>query len=88
MSHTKLIMSDWPNLYFDSGSMYLQLHRLTVYLLLIQLKLCTCQVRFSVLRDCLPLAEEKFKKVIKENYFTNKKFDGQLNSEQVLPLLY
>ncbi|KAL0369816.1 UNVERIFIED_CONTAM: hypothetical protein Sangu_0299700 [Sesamum angustifolium] len=44
------------------------------------------QVRFTVLDDCLPLAEEKFKKVIKDNYFTNTKFDCQLNSEQVRKL--
>ncbi|KAK4408813.1 hypothetical protein Sango_0462300 [Sesamum angolense] len=43
-------------------------------------------VRFTVLDDCLPLAEEKFKKVIKDNYFTNTKFDCQLNSEQVRKL--
>ncbi|XP_059626598.1 uncharacterized protein LOC132269429 [Cornus florida] len=41
------------------------------------------QVRFKVMEDCLPLAEEKFKKVIKDNYFTKNKFDCQLNSEQV-----
>lgn len=41
------------------------------------------QVRFTVLEDCLPLAEEKFKKVIKDNYYTKNKFDGQLTSEQV-----
>ncbi|KAL0460326.1 UNVERIFIED_CONTAM: hypothetical protein Slati_0659800 [Sesamum latifolium] len=44
------------------------------------------QVRFTILDDCLPLAEEKFKKVIKDNYFTNTKFDCQLNSEQVRKL--
>ncbi|XP_074295078.1 uncharacterized protein LOC141622949 [Silene latifolia] len=41
------------------------------------------QVRFTILEDCLPVAEEKFKKVIKENYFTKNKFDCQLTSEQV-----
>ncbi|KAL3850666.1 hypothetical protein ACJIZ3_012548 [Penstemon smallii] len=41
------------------------------------------QVRFTVLDDCLPLAEEKFKKIIKENYYTKTKFDCKLNSEQV-----
>ncbi|KAK9279834.1 hypothetical protein L1049_013516 [Liquidambar formosana] len=41
------------------------------------------QVRFTVLDDCLPLAEEKFKKVIKDNYFTKNKFNCQLTSEQV-----
>ncbi|CAL5426723.1 unnamed protein product [Camellia sinensis] len=41
------------------------------------------QVRFTVLDDCLPLAEEKFRKVIKDNYYSKTKFDCQLNSEQV-----
>ncbi|KAF8395127.1 hypothetical protein HHK36_019068 [Tetracentron sinense] len=41
------------------------------------------QVRFTVLEDCLPLAEEKFKAVIKDNYFGKNKFDCQLNPEQV-----
>ncbi|CAO2840443.1 unnamed protein product [Amaranthus hypochondriacus] len=41
------------------------------------------QVRFSVLEDCVPLAEEIFKKVLKDNYYTKTKFDFQLNSEQV-----
>ncbi|XAR60600.1 hypothetical protein NMG60_11034039 [Bertholletia excelsa] len=44
------------------------------------------QVRFTILEDCLPLAEEKFKAVIKENYFTRNKFDCQLNSQQVKKL--
>ncbi|KAG8387850.1 hypothetical protein BUALT_Bualt02G0064100 [Buddleja alternifolia] len=44
------------------------------------------QVRFKVLDDCLPLPEEKFKKVIKENYYTNTKFDCILTSEQVKKL--
>ncbi|KAL6516474.1 hypothetical protein OROGR_019779 [Orobanche gracilis] len=43
-------------------------------------------VRFAVLDDCLPIPEEKFKKVIKENYFTNTKFDCQLKAEQVKKL--
>ncbi|KAM7496534.1 hypothetical protein LguiA_020948 [Lonicera macranthoides] len=41
------------------------------------------QVRFTVLEECLPLGEEKFKKVIKENYYSRTKFDCKLNSEQV-----
>lgn len=41
------------------------------------------QVRFTVLDDCLPLAEEKFKKIIKDNYYNKNKFDCQLTSEQV-----
>ena len=45
-----------------------------------------CQVRFTILEDCLPLAEEKFRKVIKDNYFTKNKFDCQLKQEQVFKL--
>ncbi|RVW65817.1 hypothetical protein CK203_007411 [Vitis vinifera] len=41
------------------------------------------EVRFSVLEDCLPLAEEKFKKVIKDNYYKKNKFNCELNSDQV-----
>ncbi|PSR90077.1 B2 protein [Actinidia chinensis var. chinensis] len=41
------------------------------------------QVRFTILDDCLPLAEEKFRTVIKDNYYTRNKFDCQLNSKQV-----
>ncbi|KAF2291752.1 hypothetical protein GH714_035451 [Hevea brasiliensis] len=41
------------------------------------------QVRFNVYEDCLPLPEEKFKKVIKDNYYQKNKFDCRLTSEQV-----
>ncbi|KMT05233.1 hypothetical protein BVRB_7g173760 [Beta vulgaris subsp. vulgaris] len=41
------------------------------------------QVRFAVLEDCVPLAEERFRKVLKDNYYTKNKFNCQLNSEQV-----
>lgn len=41
------------------------------------------QVRFSVIDDCLPLPEEKFKAVIKDNYYGKNKFDCQLKAEQV-----
>ncbi|GFS37920.1 similar to FANTASTIC four-like protein [Actinidia rufa] len=41
------------------------------------------QVRFTILEDCLPLGEEKFRSVIKDNYYTRNKFDCQLNSKQV-----
>ncbi|KAE8039066.1 hypothetical protein FH972_011514 [Carpinus fangiana] len=41
------------------------------------------QVRFTVLEDCLPVAEEKFKEVIKDNYYSKNKFNCQLTSEQV-----
>ncbi|EPS63310.1 hypothetical protein M569_11478, partial [Genlisea aurea] len=44
------------------------------------------QVRFKVLKDCLPLAEEKFKDIIKDNYYTRTKFNCQLNSLQVRKL--
>ncbi|KAJ0020317.1 hypothetical protein Pint_32388 [Pistacia integerrima] len=40
------------------------------------------QVRFTVLEDCLPLAEEKFKKIIKDNYYSTNKFDCQLTFKQ------
>lgn len=40
-----------------------------------------------VLEDCLPLAEEKFKKVIQDNYYTKTKFNCQLTSQQVLIIL-
>ncbi|KAK4376033.1 hypothetical protein RND71_006710 [Anisodus tanguticus] len=41
------------------------------------------QVRFSIVDDCLPLAEEKFREVIKKNYYTKTKFDCKLTSDQV-----
>ncbi|XP_076916940.1 uncharacterized protein LOC143576804 [Bidens hawaiensis] len=41
------------------------------------------QVRFTVLDDCLPLAEEMFKSVLKENYYSRNKFEGLLKPEQV-----
>ncbi|KAK6142172.1 hypothetical protein DH2020_005227 [Rehmannia glutinosa] len=44
------------------------------------------QVRFTIFDDCLPLPEEKFKKIIKDNYYTNSKFDCLLKSEQVKKL--
>ncbi|KAI7994583.1 Clathrin heavy chain 1 [Camellia lanceoleosa] len=54
------------------------------YLFLLQTILRSdAQVRFTVLEDCNPLVDEKFKKVIKENYYARNKFDCQLTSEQV-----
>ncbi|XP_015079898.1 uncharacterized protein LOC107023654 [Solanum pennellii] len=44
------------------------------------------QVRFTVLEDCLPLAEETFRQAIKNNYYTRSKFRCQLSSEQVKDL--
>nr|XP_043609919.1 uncharacterized protein LOC122581719 isoform X1 [Erigeron canadensis] len=44
------------------------------------------QVRFTVLDDCLPLAEENFKGVLKENYYSRNKFEGLLKAEQVKKL--
>ncbi|KAF8402925.1 hypothetical protein HHK36_011018 [Tetracentron sinense] len=41
------------------------------------------KVRFTILEDFLLLAEEKFKAVIKGNYYGKNKFDCQLNPEQV-----
>lgn len=36
-----------------------------------------------MLDDCLPVAEEKFKDVLKENYYTRSKFEGLLKADQV-----
>ncbi|KAL8141421.1 hypothetical protein V2J09_007442 [Rumex salicifolius] len=44
------------------------------------------QVRFTAVRDCSPLPEEKFKNVIKDNYYTKNKFNSELNAEQVKSL--
>ncbi|XP_060175107.1 uncharacterized protein LOC132605862 [Lycium barbarum] len=44
------------------------------------------QVRFTVLEDCLPLAEETFRHAIKKNYYSRSKFNCQLSSEQVKDL--
>ncbi|WCJ20516.1 DCD (Development and Cell Death) domain protein [Euphorbia peplus] len=41
------------------------------------------QVRFNIFQDCEPLPEEKFKKVIKDNYFKKNKFHSQLTLKQV-----
>ncbi|KAK4719983.1 hypothetical protein R3W88_018321 [Solanum pinnatisectum] len=39
------------------------------------------KVPFSIVDDCLPLAEEKFREVIKTNYYTKTKFDCKLTLE-------
>ncbi|RAL46158.1 hypothetical protein DM860_006312 [Cuscuta australis] len=44
------------------------------------------QVRFRILEDCNPLAEEKFKNVIKKNYYTKNKFRCELTTDQVKDL--
>ncbi|KAI3830056.1 hypothetical protein L1987_04189 [Smallanthus sonchifolius] len=44
------------------------------------------QVRFTVLDDCVPLAEEKFKHVLKENYYARNKFESLLKADQVKKL--
>ncbi|CAN4102456.1 unnamed protein product [Withania somnifera] len=44
------------------------------------------KVRFTVLEECLPLAEETFRQAIKKNYYTRGKFNCQLSSEQVKDL--
>jgi hypothetical protein len=44
------------------------------------------QVRFEVFKDCLPLAEENFKNVIKDNYYSKNRFNCQLSPDQVKSL--
>ncbi|KAM7259083.1 hypothetical protein ACFE04_014824 [Oxalis oulophora] len=41
------------------------------------------QVRFTVLKDCLPVGQENFKDIIKDNYYSKNKFHCQLTSDQV-----
>lgn len=41
------------------------------------------QVRFTVLKDCVPLTEETFRVAIQENYYRKNKFNCQLTKEQV-----
>lgn len=40
------------------------------------------QVRFNIFEECIPLPEKVFNEAIKENY-SGKKFDQELNLEQV-----
>ncbi|PKA48564.1 B2 protein [Apostasia shenzhenica] len=44
------------------------------------------QVCFTIWSDSLPLCEDEFKAVIKENYYERHKFDCQLSPEQVQKL--
>lgn len=41
------------------------------------------QVRFTIIDKCMPVPEEKFSRVIKDNYYTQNKFNLELTSEQV-----
>uniref|UniRef100_A0A3Q7H3T5 DCD domain-containing protein n=1 Tax=Solanum lycopersicum TaxID=4081 RepID=A0A3Q7H3T5_SOLLC len=45
------------------------------------------RVCFSIVDDCLPLVEEKFREVIQTNYYTKTKFNCKLTSEQVSQLV-
>ncbi|KAL8246604.1 hypothetical protein R6Q59_007820 [Mikania micrantha] len=45
------------------------------------------QVRFTTVWDCSPLAENEFKDVIRDNYFSGKKFNFGLNEKQVSKLM-
>ena len=41
------------------------------------------QVRFSIFRDCLPLADNKTRDVLRDNFSLKGKFDCQLSANQV-----
>ncbi|KAJ0703982.1 putative development/cell death domain-containing protein [Helianthus annuus] len=45
------------------------------------------QVRFTTVWECSPLAESEFKDVIRDNYFSGKKFNFGLDEKQVRKLM-
>lgn len=45
------------------------------------------QIRFNIFKECIPLPEKVFDEAIKENY-SGKKFDQELNREQVTPFIF
>lgn len=46
------------------------------------------QVRFTVIWYCKPLSEHEFRDAIRENYYSNKKFNFGLSEDQVHRLLF
>lgn len=46
------------------------------------------QVKFTPIWSCIPLKEDEFRDIIKENYFSAHKFNFGLSEEQVCRLLY
>ncbi|KAH7300294.1 hypothetical protein KP509_24G054900 [Ceratopteris richardii] len=46
-----------------------------------------CQVKFHIVKECKPLAEDVFKEAIQENYFSARRFRLELTSLQVQKLV-